>query len=251
MNIEQLKAAMDDALEALKKDPQNAELKTKADEAKAAYEAAVESEGEGDDQSGESVDESKLDDKTKAYIAKLRKENAKHRTSKKDLKSKLTEAEEKKRAILKAAGIELDDEEDPAEKLKTVQAETQTLSFRNAILESAIQHGVPGDAVDYFSYLVTESVGKLEDGEELSEEMLSEIVAKVKKVSGGGKATTTVGKGGKSSGNAPAPEGKTGDVTLPKFVKMTISEKSDLYTKNRELYESLVKEAKEKKLLVS
>lgn len=250
MDLKQLKAAMDAALEALKKDPENAELKAAAEEAKNAYAEALAAQGEEGDTEND-VDDSGLDDKTKAYIAKLRKENGKHRTAAKELKSKLSASEEQKKAILKAAGIEVEDS-DPAEVLKTAQAESQTLSFRNAILESAIQHGIPGDSVDYYSFLVTESVNRLEDGDELTDEQLAEIVQKVKRVGGAGKANTSVngGKGGKDGSGNPPPPGTKKEVTIAKFVKMSISEKSALYTENRELYESLVAEAKSKNILV-
>lgn len=201
--------------------------------------------GEAGDGKGDESDESKWDEKTKAYVRKLRDENAKHRTKGKDLKSKLEQSEAQKKAILKAAGIEVENE-DPAEKLKETQATTQTLAFRNAILESAVQNGIAGDQVEYYEFLVTKAVNGLEDGDELSDEALTEIVAKVR--GGKGKANTGLGKEGKG-GKAPGGQ-QTGEVTLDKFCRMSMMEKSKLYNDNEALYLELMKEAKSKKRLV-
>lgn len=228
--------------------PEDAALKTAYEEAKAAYEAKK-AEEEGGDDEGE-PDESKLDEKTKAYIAKLRGENAKHRTKNKELNSKLTTTEAQKKAILKAAGIE-DESENPEEKLKVTTSKNQELEFRSAILEQALENGIPKEDVKYFSFLVSEAAADLKDGEELSDEKMAEIVSDVKKRSGGGKGNTSVGngKGGKGSGN-PNPEGGNGGVTLDQFVKMNFAEKTKLYGQNPDLYNQLMSEARKQNRLV-
>jgi hypothetical protein len=213
------------------------------DDAKAA--ADLEDKPNPDDVTDPDFDESKADEATKKYIAKLRKENASHRTKSKDLASKLKLSDEQKRAILKAAGIESEDEK-PEEKISKLTQETQTQSFRLAILESAMQHGVPRDQVDFYEFLVSKATSQLEEGEELSEEALAEIVTQVK-ASGKTPANT---KPGKEGDKTPPPGSDANRVTLEKFISMSMMEKSALYTKNEALYTELMTQAKAKRKLV-
>lgn len=244
MTLEELLAALETAQAELAKDPENAELKAKVEEAKKAYETEKAKSDDPDDDDSAEMDESKLDEKTKRYLAKLRKENANHRSKAKDLKSKLSESEEKRRAILKAAGIE-DESDTPEQKLKAREAELEQIAVRQAILELAIQNGVNKDNLEFFEFLVSKEAQKLGEGEELGDEQIAEIVKKVKKSGSKGTANSTV-EGGKN----PPPSGGPTEVTLDKFVRMSISEKSLLYEKNRDLYERLVQEAKAKKKLI-
>lgn len=251
MDLESLKAAMDAALAASQAAPADKDLQKKHAEAKKAYDDAVaeakKKEDEGDGGGGDDFDEAKADEKTKAYLAKLRKENAGHRTKAKDLASQLKTSEDQKKAILKAAGIE-DDSETPEEKLKVLSVESQQLAFRSAILESAVQHGIGKDDLEFFEFLVAKSVESLEEGEELTEEQMTEIVTKVKK---GSKtpANSSVGNGGGGKG-APNPNPNPTEVTLEKFIRMSITEKSKLYETNVELYTSLMTQARAQKKLV-
>ena len=139
-------------------------------------------------------------------------------------------------------GIE---EEKPEEKIKTLTAANQGLDFRRAVLEAAVEHGIGKESIDFFEFLISKAASELDEGEELPDEKMLEIVAKCKKgsgESGKGKGDTSVGNGGKGEPNPD--KNKAGDVTLSKFLKMTVVQKSELYTKNRELYESLVAQAK-------
>lgn len=250
MNLEQLQQAMEAAAAKAAEKPEDEALKAAAEEAKQAYEAAKAA-ADGDDKDDDSdIDDSELDAKTKAYIEKLRKESAKHRVRAKEASSKLKAEEEKRKAILKAAGIETEDDEPAEVKLKKSQEQTTDLQFRNAILETAVAHEVPSGSVKYFQYLMSEAVNELEDGEELSDDKLAEIVAEAKAKGGSkGKANTSVGgKGG--AGGTPNPKAGNNVVTLDQFVRMSMTEKSELYTKNQELYTKLVNEAKAKKKLV-
>lgn len=242
MDLESLKALLDEALAKSKAAPDDKDLKAKADEAQVAYDAALADEDDEDDV----IDESKLDAKTQKQLKKLRDENAKARLKNKDLKSKFETSEAQKKAILKAAGIETE-EDDPEETIKSLTAETQTHAFRAAILEKALEHGIPASNVKYFQYLVSEAAVELEEGEELSEEQLTAIV-KEAKARGGKKATTTFGAGGKGD-ETPEP-GTSGELTLDQFTRMSISEKSALYEKHPERYKELAAEAKAKKRLV-
>lgn len=237
MTLEELKAAFDAAKAKADAAPNDVALKAAAEAAETVYnEAKTKAEGEEDD---DGIDDSKLDEKTKSYVEKLRKENAKHRVKGKDLASKLKTSEEQRKAILKAAGIESEDEE-PEERVKTLTAESQTLAFRNAVLELAVEQGIPKENLKFFQFLVAEAVGEMEEGDELSDEKLAEIV---KQAQGGtGKAASTSVGGGK---NKPKP-GETSEIDLAKFLTMTISERSLLYSKNPEAYLKLTEEAKAK-----
>jgi len=244
MTLEQLKAALDAALAALAADKENADLQGKAEAAQAAYDAKKAEEDGGSD---DDLDESKFDEKTKAYLAKLRKENASHRTKGKELASKLTAEQKRTKDILKAAGIETE-EDKPEEKIKALSEQTSNLVFRNAILTSALEQGIPKSGIKYYQYLITEASGELEENEELSDEKLKEIVAEVKKSFSGKTATSTVtGKDGKII-ETPNPE--AGGVTFEKFCAMGIIEKSKLYEKNPGQYEEFMKLAKSKKKAV-
>jgi hypothetical protein len=176
----------------------------------------------------------------------LRKENAGHRTKAKDLASKLKVSEDQKKAILKAAGIE-DESEDPDVTISKLSVESQQLAFRSAILESAVEHGIGKDDLEFFEFLVAKGVGELGEGEELSDEAMTTIVTKVKKGSSKN-ANTSVGQG--KGGKAPDPKESTGEVTLARFITMSIAEKSLLYEKNRDLYTALITQAKAQKKLV-
>lgn len=232
----------------LDKAPDDAGLKTKFEEAKTAYEAKK---AEKEDEDGE-VDESKWDEKTKAYIAKLRGESAKHRTKAKELGSKLTQTEAQKKAILKAAGIE-DESESPEVKLQAATSEKHALTFRNATLELALENGIAKDDVEYFQFLIEKRAAGLKDDEELSDEQMAGIIADVKKRGGKGAGNTSVGQGKGASGGtggSPNPEGTNTAVTLDQFCKMNMSEKTKLYGQNADLYNQLMSQAREAKRLV-
>jgi hypothetical protein len=249
MTLEELQAAWDAALTALKADQKNATLKKAADDAQAAFEAKkAEEEAAANEPDPESddPDEEKLDAKTKAYLAKLRKENASHRTKNKDLVSKSKEKDEKIKAILKAAGIETD--EDPAKKIEALTAQTQTAAFRNAVLESALEHGIGKDDLEFYEFLVAKAAGQLGEDEELSEDQVAEIVKQVKAKSAKGRANTTVGKGKDGKGD-PDPDNQSG-VTFVQFLRMGIAEKSALYTKHPDVYNKFVQQAKQERKLV-
>jgi glucan-binding YG repeat protein len=243
MTLEELLAALESLKADAEKDPENEELKAKVTEAQAAYDAKKAEETDPD-----VVDETKLDAKTQAHIAKLRKEAASHRTKGKDLASKLKASEDQKKAILKAAGIE--EEPNPEEKIKSLSAGNEQLASRAAVLEAAVEHGIPKAKLKYFQFLIQEAVGELAEGDELPEEKLAEIVKECK---GGGKTANTnvEDDDNKGDGKKPPPKPDTGgSVNLTKFCSMSITEKSDLYQKKPDLYNALVAEAKAKKKLV-
>lgn len=254
MDLKQLKAALDAAEQALAAKPDDADLKSKHQAAKSAYEAAKAAEddsssgkkgdkGDQDDDEGEKPDESDWDPKTKAYIEKLRRESAKHRTKGNNLEKDFG----KLKQVVKELLGEDDDEVTP-EKLEGLKGQVNGLSFQNAALQAAIEHGVGKDQIEYFEFLLGKRAAELGDGEELSQEDIADIAKKANGASGGGsgsgKFQTSVGEGRRT----PDP-GKKSDITLDQFARMTVTEKSDLYVKNRALYDQLLKEAKEKRRL--
>jgi hypothetical protein len=246
MTLEELLKALEEAKVKAEAAPDDEALKTALSEAQAAYDAEKAKVDGGGNPDPDKLDESKMDKATKEYIAKLRAENAKHRTKGKDLASRLMASEEQKKEILKAAGIQVE-EDKPEEKLKVLQAETQTKDFRLAVLESAIAHGIPKDRVKYYQFLITEATESLEEGEELSDDELAKIVAEVKKAPA--KANSSVGSEDGKGGGTPPP-GSSDGMTLEKFCSMSITEKSKMYEKTPALYEEFLKLAKAKKKLV-
>jgi hypothetical protein len=247
MTLEELKAAWDAAKAAFEAKPDDKALEAKAAEAEKAYnDAKAAEDAKSKEAPKEGEDDPKWDENTKAYIKKLRDENASHRTKGKDLASKLKEANERTKAILKAAGIE-DESEKPEEKLKTLTAQSETLALRNAVLESAVQHGISGEDVEFFEFLITKALSQLEEGEELSDEILTKIVTQVKKQGGKGASSSVGGKGG--SGGQPPP-GDSGKISLDDFCRMGMMAKTELYNKDPKLYQALMDEAKAKRKLV-
>lgn len=259
MTLEELLAALKEAEKASKADPSNKALAMATAQAQKAYDDKKAEQDDEDDDDEEDppepkddpapgdLDETKLDDKTKQYLAKLRKENASHRNKNKSLKDSLKGSEEKRKAILKAAGIEVD-EESAEDKLAKREQELNQSAFRAAILESAVENGIGKDSLEFFEFLVSKAAADLEDGDELSDEQMAEIVAKAKKQKAPANTTVNGGKG--KNNNAPAPSGDDKTVTLAKFVRMSMGEKSKLYESNKDLYAELVAEAKAKRMLI-
>lgn len=247
MTLEQLKALLDAAAAELAKNPSDEALKTKHAEAKQAYDTALAADknaGDKGDKGGDGgFDISKLDPVAQKVIKDLRSENATARTKNREL----GESHSKLKKALVEAGIIEDDSQEPEEKIKTLSAATDQLSVRNAILEAAVEHGIGRDGLDYFTFLVEKRASQLEDGEELSEADVEALAKEARGKTGGSTGTTSVGAGGKN-GSAPPP-GESGAVTLESFLKMSITEKSALYNKDKPSYDRLFAEAKATKRL--
>jgi len=203
-------------------------------------------EGEGQDpdakegdQTDDQLDVEKLPDSAKKLIKSLRDENAKHRTKNKELGA----GQEKLKKALVEAGIIEDNEEAPEEKIQGLSTQLQGAQMRTALLEAAIEHSVPKESLKYFQFLVAEKLEALEDDGELSQDDIAAIAQEAK-----GKSSTGGGSGGSSSvggkgGKAPPPEGD-GRITLEQFNRMTILEKSELFTKKPDVYNQLFAQAK-------
>lgn len=214
---------------------------SQVDQKAAVVEGKSVDEQKADGDSGE-LDVSKLDPKVQKLIKDLRNENAGSRKSNKAL----TESHGKLKKALVEAGIIEDDEEAPEEKLKAITAQHEVSVVNNAILETAIEHGVGKDDLKYFRFLVQEKFETLGEDEELDSDQLAELAAEARKRSG---TQATGSTSVTEKGKAPAP-GATGAVSLDQFVKMNMGEKSELYTKNPATYNQLMAEAKSKKRLL-
>lgn len=221
-----------------------------------------EGDGDGDDGSGDGdgddggdsgdPDEKGWDDKTKAYIKKLRGENAKYRTGKKASEDAARKAAEDLAKVKKALGLE--DPETPLEdQLKESQQINAANEFSLAVRDMAIENNISGkDAFEYFEFLVTKKADGLKEDEELTDEMIQEIVQKTQKFSGGGNQqtrTSTNGGGNGSNGGGKPPSDGGGTMGVEEFVKLSFTEKGNLFAKNPDLYKKLTAEATTKNLL--
>lgn len=175
-------------------------------------------------------------------IASLRKENAKHRTKNKSLEENVGRSASELKKVKEALGLSEDDQEDPKTTIANLQKQNEAAQVDLSIAELAIEHGITADKKKYFKFLLAEKIGNLEDGEEISDEDIASVVAEVKGVSG--KKQTSTGQGGK------VPSGDTsGAITVEQFGSMSLAERSEVYDKNPDLYESLMAKARAKNLI--
>lgn len=179
----------------------------------------------------------------KKVIADLRKENAKTRTSKNSVEERLTKFES---GLKKLFGGDEEEELTP-EKLQQFKTQSEEADSRAAILELAFEHGVGKEGLKYFSFLVTDEVAGLEEGEEITDERLAELAAEAR---GKQVSSNTSVDDPKAPGGKPPATPVGGAVSLDEFVKMSIGEKSALYSKDTALYETLVQQARGKNMLV-
>lgn len=252
MTLKELKAKLDAAAAELAKKSDDAALVAAHDKAKSEYEAALAAAHEDDDADDEDEDENKgkgkkpgkldlttLSPEAQKLIKDLRKENADSRKKNKELSESHVGL---KKALVEAGVIEEADEK-PEEKLKTVSQGLANSQTRIAILEATIEHGVSKDDSEYFAYLINKAANELEEGEELAEDEIAEIAKKAKRNQASG-STSVNGKGGKKD-----PDGKA-ETTLDEFIRMTMGQKSELYTSKPELYAKLMAEARAKRKIV-
>lgn len=185
-------------------------------------------------------DDSKMDANTKAYIQQLRKENAKYRTEAKANKDKLESVK---------SSLGLVGDETPEDKAKRLAAERETVAFENAVLSNAIEHGVPKEGMEYFQFMLAKAAGNLKAGEELPELKIAEIAKEAKAKSVKPQATTTVTSHSGGVPTTPPPAGTSETVTVEKFTGMGFNERVKLYETNPSLYESLMAQATQKRLI--
>lgn len=201
-------------------------------------------EGAGAQEDLNDDDLSGLDEKTKKYILKLRKENAKHRTAVKTTEDRLGKLE---KGLKSAFGLEDQESVDPEKQISSLQSEREALAFKAAVMETAIENGLNMDQANYFQFLLAQKSNELEEGEELSDEALTDLVTKSKAIGGkGGVGGSTSVTGG---GTTPRKPGASGDITLEQFTKMSMTEKSKLYQNDANTYNALMAEARSKKMV--
>lgn len=194
------------------------------------------------------ADESGWDDKTKAYIKKLRDESAKHRTKAKEFETQIgtlnTKFDGLQKGLKTALGIE-EEGESPEEKIAMLQHTSEAAVFESAVLNIALENQIPADKVAYLKFLISEKAGSLEENQEVDEEMLKAIIDDVKAIAGKPKSSKT-----SVDGKTPPPEnGGASATTVEQFAKMSLTEKSQLFQKNPKQYDELMASALSKKLI--
>lgn len=215
--------------------------------------------GENDDPQDDPLDESKWDDKTKAYIKKLRGENAKYRTgknaaeqTKSELEKKFTDAQ---KAMRQALGLDPEDEVDPKEAAQSYAQQVQELQFKQSCTDLALENGITNkDQIGYLEFLLTRELDSLAENEEITEDRLAELVEKAKGVGPkAGSSSTSVNsksKDGDGGQRQPPPSDSGGNVTAEQFAKMSMGEQGKLHATNPDLYKSLREEAMKKGIYI-
>lgn len=207
--------------------------------------------GAGADDAGKKSDSFDYSDpeKAKAEIKRLRDENAKARIKNKETSQRLTTLEQTFGGLKKALGVS-DDKELTPEELKAererLMAERDALLVDQQLREMESEHSIPKEHSKYFRFLLNEKLESLEEGEELPQEDLEDIVKQVKSLGGTKKSGNSTGL---NSGGAPSPKEGTGDLTVEDFAEMTLGERTALYTKNPQEYNRLFAAANAKGLL--
>lgn len=198
--------------------------------------------GQGSETQDDSLDESKWDEGTKAYISKLRKENAATRTKANRFETELSDI---KKRVNRLAGVDDEDEVPPEEQLAHLEEIATSTHFENAVLRQALALGISGEEnVEYFSFLVQKAVSGLEEGEELTGEAIQEIAKKVNAKGGSSGSTST------SVTTPPkAPGGNAPEMTVERFSKMSMAEKSHLYATRPDVYQDMFDKAKAARLI--
>jgi len=195
------------------------------------------------DDSGSSLD--KLPDWAQKEIKSLRSESAKHRTDNKSLRG---DFDGMKKGIAKALGFE-DEDIKPEEKIADLNSQNGSLEFQNAVLSVAVQNGISGDQLEYFTFLMEKACSTLKDDEELADEDMNKIIQKAK---GQGKkfASSSVDDNDPEGDGGTPPPGGSDDVTLEEFNLMNMLDRSKLYREKPDTYDRLVSQAKAKGSLV-
>mgnify|MGYP000156202652 CR=1 FL=1 len=198
------------------------------------------------DKDDDQVDLDNLDPKVQKMIKDLRKENAKHRTKAKENGDKL---ETFMSGMKKALGMEEDDQVSPEEQVQNLSASNAGLEMQNAVLGLALENGLNKDQAEYLQFLIQKEAQSAEEDEEISDEVIESLVAKVKTVGGANGGQGSGSSTPDDDGKKPSDEGSKSDVTPEAFAKMGYSEKVGLMRTNKALYDKLMTEARNKGLI--
>jgi len=224
--------------------------------------------GEEEDSESDDEDTSQWSpEQTKDYVKKLRKENARYRKERNASKTEVAELRKQitgvQNSVAKVLGLKDGEELTPEEQAEALSGQLGAQQFQTAVLEAAYSYGVPPDSRDYFEYLVQKQVAALDEGEELDEEALEAIAQKAKGAGKGKRGfSTSITKGAgrqsdddesdddsESDGSDPKPSKGQKGLTAERFAEMGTIEKTNLYSKNPQLFERLMAEARRKNLL--
>lgn len=186
---------------------------------------------EGDPQA--KGNEDKWDAETRGYIESLRRENAGHRSTNKELRSKLENIE--------GAVTGKDPDQDPNELLEEANEVIEALTARNAVLEAGYENNIPFDKLDYFGYKIEQGVSELEEGEDLD---ISPIVQDVMRM---GQSEPVTPPGGANTGTNPPKTGEPttapNQITVDQFKQMGFLAKAKLQRDQPQVYETLKAES--------
>jgi hypothetical protein len=188
---------------------------------------------QGEQAEGSKFDLSNLDPGVQKYIKSLRQEAASHRTTANQVKAQFEDLQGRIQSVFGGEEESID----PQEAVVQLQSATQELSFKNAILSEAVNHGIPATGIPYFEFLIQQATMELEEGEELSQDTMSGILAEVKQKSGPMMMQSSV----KTPQSAPDTRG---EMTVQQFSKLGMSERTKLYQTNPQKYADLMAEWK-------
>lgn len=174
-------------------------------------------------------DMSNLDPAVQGYIKSLRKEAAGYRTNANQLKTQFEDLQGRLKSVF--GGEE--EQFDPGEALQTLSGQAQELQFKNAILEMAVNNAIPSTGIPYFEFLLNQATSQLEEGEELEDEEVQQLILEAKQKSGQQMMQSSV------SGPSANPSQKQG-ITVEQFAKMGMNDRTALYRKNPEMYSELM-----------
>jgi len=177
-------------------------------------------------------------------IKNLRAENAEHRTKNNNLSTRMESIEKGFKTMFGDEGGE--QALTPEEQLQQLQGGYEDLSYNNAIMGMAYENGIPMENYEYFNFLMDKEVNGLEEGQELSEESLLSVIQKAK---GFNQPQSDTNSSVDSNGDQRNDPNGGQELTIEAFSKMSVVEKSELYRKKPAVYNSLMKEAKNKRLL--
>lgn len=188
-----------------------------------------------DDQSPGGKDVGALPEWAQKELKDLRGESAKYRTQNKTLAERLEKLEKGLKGVF---GEDEQDDSDPTEKVKTLSQVNSSLEVKNAMLQLALENGIGVDEYEFFEFKMGKALESLEEGQEMTEDELTQIISGVKAKSGKGPANSS------PKDTVKPPPASGGEVTQEEFNKMTITQKSKLYQTNAALYEKLMKNSK-------
>ena len=188
-----------------------------------------------------STKEEKKDDDLKAKLDTLLAENE-------ELKKQQKENSEKFEKFQKGLKILSGDEDDKLtdeEKIEALALNNEQAQWKNMILETCVDKGITTkEHRDYFEYLLRKEAGHLDEGQDMPEKVLDDIVNKVKSLKTDNDPPKEGANSSTNKNNPPPQPDKHKDVTLEQFRKMNLIERSELYRKDKPAYEKLYQQFK-------